>query len=99
MQYLCAVICVKLENNHDFLIKFSRVCFLLFEGVSCDACMKGSFVGNRFKCLICYDYDLCSNCYYAGVQTAQHSSDHPMQCILTRSDYGMLLTFAINPSI
>jgi hypothetical protein len=56
------------------------------EGVSCDSCMKGNFQGRRFKCLVCYDYDLCSNCFEAGVSTTRHTASHPMQCILTRTD-------------
>ncbi|NP_001191645.2 potassium channel modulatory factor [Aplysia californica] len=57
------------------------------EGVSCDSCMKGNFRGKRYKCLICYDYDLCSTCYDAGATTTRHTTDHPMQCILTRADF------------
>ncbi|KAJ8683028.1 hypothetical protein QAD02_018820 [Eretmocerus hayati] len=57
------------------------------EGVSCDSCMKGNFRGRRYKCLVCYDYDLCANCYEAGASTTRHLADHPMQCILTRSDF------------
>jgi len=56
------------------------------EGVSCDSCMKGNFRGRRFKCLICYDYDLCSGCWEQGASTPRHAATHPMQCILTRSD-------------
>jgi len=56
------------------------------EGVSCDSCMKGNFRGRRFKCLVCYDYDLCSNCFEGGVSTTRHTPSHPMQCILTRND-------------
>ena len=33
------------------------------EGVSCDSCLKSNFRGRRYKCLVCYDYDLCSTCY------------------------------------
>lgn len=56
------------------------------EGVSCDSCMKGNFRGRRFKCLICYDYDLCSGCWEQGASTPRHAATHPMQCILTRAD-------------
>ncbi|XP_076242305.1 E3 ubiquitin-protein ligase KCMF1 isoform X2 [Calliopsis andreniformis] len=56
------------------------------EGVSCDSCLKGNFRGRRYKCLVCYDYDLCARCYEGGASTTRHLVDHPMQCILTRSD-------------
>ncbi|KAK8397073.1 hypothetical protein O3P69_005203 [Scylla paramamosain] len=57
------------------------------DGVSCDACLKANFRGRRYKCLICYDYDLCSACYEGGATTTRHTTDHPMQCILTRHDF------------
>lgn len=57
------------------------------EGVSCDSCSKRNFRGRRYKCLVCYDYDLCSSCYEAGAVTPHHTTNHPMQCILTRSDF------------
>ncbi|XP_063221692.1 E3 ubiquitin-protein ligase KCMF1-like isoform X2 [Bacillus rossius redtenbacheri] len=58
-------------------------------GVSCDSCLKGNFRGRRYKCLICYDYDLCATCYEAGATTTRHTTEHPMQCILTRSDFDL----------
>ena len=55
------------------------------SGVSCDACGKGGFTGKRYKCLTCYDFDLCQDCYESG-ETGQgrHATDHPMQVILSR---------------
>uniref|UniRef100_A0A8B9CIY4 E3 ubiquitin-protein ligase KCMF1 n=1 Tax=Anser brachyrhynchus TaxID=132585 RepID=A0A8B9CIY4_9AVES len=57
--------------------------------VPCDACLKGNFRGRRYKCLICYDYDLCATCYESGATTTRHTTDHPMQCILTRVDFDL----------
>lgn len=63
-----------------------RKCFIL--GVSCDACLKGNFRGRRYKCLMCFDYDLCAQCYEQGATSTRHNTDHAMQCILTRADFG-----------
>nr|XP_009937380.1 PREDICTED: E3 ubiquitin-protein ligase KCMF1 [Opisthocomus hoazin] len=63
--------------------------FGVLAGVSCDACLKGNFRGRRYKCLICYDYDLCATCYESGATTTRHTTDHPMQCILTRVDFDL----------
>ncbi|CAK1545702.1 unnamed protein product [Leptosia nina] len=59
------------------------------EGVSCDSCLKNNFRGRRYKCLICIDFDLCAACYECGATTNQHTTEHPMQCILSRSDFDL----------
>lgn len=40
--------------------------------VSCNNCGKKNFIGKRFKCLECLDYDLCESC------EARNIHDHPM---------------------
>ncbi|XP_019864411.1 PREDICTED: E3 ubiquitin-protein ligase KCMF1-like isoform X2 [Amphimedon queenslandica] len=55
------------------------------SGISCDSCGKSAFPGKRYKCLTCYDFDLCQDCYEGGeTGTSQHNTDHPMQVILTK---------------
>lgn len=56
------------------------------QGITCEVCMKENFKGRRFKCLTCFDYDMCGACYDNGATSPRHKASHPMQCILTRSD-------------
>lgn len=42
-------------------------------GVECDACGVKPIVGDRYKCYVCDDYDLCSNCE----KEDSHGIEHP----------------------
>lgn len=37
--------------------------------VVCDGCGASSISGFRYKCMECYDFDLCSHCEHAGIHT------------------------------
>jgi len=45
------------------------------EGVTCDGCQSG-IVGIRYKCSVCYDFDLCEACEAKGA--AVHDLAHPL---------------------
>ncbi|KAH9366363.1 hypothetical protein HPB48_006187 [Haemaphysalis longicornis] len=59
----------------------------MHEGVRCDGCSRADFPGKRYKCLICYDHDLCETCYEAEATEPYHNIEHAVQCILTPADY------------
>lgn len=44
-------------------------------GVTCDGCQQSPIVGQRFKCTVCPDYDLCEKCNTKGV----HDASHPLE--------------------
>lgn len=46
------------------------------------------FLISVFCSQICYDYDLCGVCHERQATGQNHTSDHAMQCILTRNDAG-----------
>lgn len=50
------------------------------EGVTCDGC-AGGIVGIRYKCSVCWDYDLCESCEAKGAQI--HDLSHPLIKIAT----------------
>jgi hypothetical protein len=45
------------------------------EGVTCDGC-NGGIVGTRYKCSVCWDYDLCEACEAKGGSV--HDLSHPL---------------------
>jgi hypothetical protein len=47
------------------------------HGIICDGCGVTPISGDRFKCLACPDYDLCTTCEEKGI----HPEDHPMMKI------------------
>lgn len=54
--------------------------------MTCDACNQSSFQLRRYKCLRCFDYDLCGDCFDNERESIMHSKTHPMQCLLLEAD-------------
>ncbi|CAF1212781.1 unnamed protein product [Didymodactylos carnosus] len=50
-------------------------------GFVCSSCKIKGFLGERYKCEVCYDYDLCQLCYFESKTTRYHLKSHHMKCI------------------
>ncbi|XP_012556455.1 tyrosine-protein kinase fyna [Hydra vulgaris] len=48
------------------------------KNVTCQACNQVNFVVDRYKCLVCNEYDLCGVCFESRKITAPHVKAHPM---------------------
>jgi len=47
---------------------------VIHRGVTCDGCQMNPIQGNRYKCYVCPNFDLCEMCEEAN----KHQKDHPM---------------------
>ena len=43
----------------------------IHESVQCDGCEMFPIVGNRYKCTVCKDYDVCEDCYLDDVHAEE----------------------------
>jgi len=46
--------------------------YSVHKGVRCDICQVSPIVGNRYKCTVCYNYDLCDACESASADSHHH---------------------------
>ncbi|KAH9523440.1 hypothetical protein Btru_040023 [Bulinus truncatus] len=44
----------------------------------CCFCLQMPIRGFRYRCLYCFKYDLCQNCFLQGLTSLQHKQSHPM---------------------
>ncbi|XP_021373881.1 dystrobrevin beta-like isoform X3 [Mizuhopecten yessoensis] len=51
----------------------------VFHPVQCEGCHRESFMGFRYKCQRCYNYQLCQDCFWRGRTSGNHSNDHDMK--------------------
>ncbi|KAK2194144.1 hypothetical protein NP493_2g13047 [Ridgeia piscesae] len=45
----------------------------------CSVCKMLPIVGFRYRCLKCFNYDLCQHCFFTGRVSKKHKSHHPTQ--------------------
>ncbi|XP_078317900.1 dystrobrevin beta-like isoform X8 [Crassostrea virginica] len=51
----------------------------VFHPVQCEGCNRESFMGFRYKCQRCCNYQLCQDCFWRGRTSSNHSNDHQMK--------------------
>ena len=56
-------------------------------GVTCDSCLTKNMFGYRYKCAVCDDYDLCTDCFEDRKESKKHQVHHPMQVIRSPDVY------------
>ena len=54
----------------------------------CASCQTTEFRGNRYKCMVCRDFDFCSDCHRHKAST-EHGALHPMERIDKHASKGL----------
>ena len=75
-------------------ITLKRLCRHLYH---CNYCQKDISHVVRVKCAVCADFDLCLECFSAGVELLPHRNDHAYRLVdnlsfpLYEPDWGVML--------
>ncbi|XP_053597350.1 dystrophin isoform X4 [Microplitis demolitor] len=53
----------------------------------CNICREYPIIGFRYRCLKCFNFDMCQKCFFSGFKAKNHKLSHPMQeyCTTTTS--------------
>ncbi len=55
----------------------------------CNICKTYPMMGLRYRCLRCFNFDICQTCFLSGRYTIKHNVDHPMQEYCTEPSSGI----------
>ncbi|XP_063229552.1 E3 ubiquitin-protein ligase MIB2 [Bacillus rossius redtenbacheri] len=73
------------DDRYDLRVFDNAPAGVKHQNIICDGCKKHGIVGMRWKCVRCYDYDLCTHCYMAD----KHDLTHVFQRFETASSSGV----------
>ncbi|KAG3281915.1 E3 ubiquitin-protein ligase MIB2 isoform X4 [Ictidomys tridecemlineatus] len=61
------------QGAHDLLLYDNAQIGVRHPNIICDCCKKHGLRGMRWKCRICFDYDLCTQCYMHNKHDLTHA--------------------------
>lgn len=61
------------------------------HSAKCNQCKTYPIDGFRYRCLKCFNFDLCQNCFLSNVNVGKHKQSHPIReyCVATSSGEDM----------
>ncbi|KAH3695952.1 hypothetical protein DPMN_083411, partial [Dreissena polymorpha] len=51
----------------------------VFHPIQCEGCHRESFMGFRYRCQRCHNYQLCQDCFWRGRISGNHAHSHQMK--------------------
>uniref|UniRef100_A0A8C9B473 RING-type E3 ubiquitin transferase n=1 Tax=Phocoena sinus TaxID=42100 RepID=A0A8C9B473_PHOSS len=61
------------QGAHDLLLYDNAQIGVRHPNIICDCCKKHGLRGMRWKCRVCFDYDLCTQCYMHNRHDVAHA--------------------------
>nr|XP_012631886.1 E3 ubiquitin-protein ligase MIB2 isoform X3 [Microcebus murinus] len=61
------------QGAHDLLLYDNAQIGVRHPNIICDCCKKHGLRGMRWKCRVCFDYDLCTQCYMHNRHDLAHA--------------------------
>ncbi|XP_053393774.1 dystrophin-like [Mercenaria mercenaria] len=60
-------------------------CETVSHDAKCNICKVYPITGLRYKCLKCFNFNICQNCFFTGKTSKRHTVKHPTQEYCTNS--------------
>uniref|UniRef100_A0A8B9LKQ0 E3 ubiquitin-protein ligase MIB2 n=1 Tax=Astyanax mexicanus TaxID=7994 RepID=A0A8B9LKQ0_ASTMX len=61
------------QGAFDLLLYDNAQIGVRHSNIICDSCKKHGIMGMRWKCKVCFDYDLCTHCYMNNKHDLSHA--------------------------
>ncbi|XP_041129336.1 E3 ubiquitin-protein ligase MIB2-like isoform X3 [Polyodon spathula] len=61
------------QGSFDLLLYDNAQIGVRHSNIICDSCKKHGIMGMRWKCKVCFDYDLCTQCYMNNKHDLSHN--------------------------